>query len=62
MKTTKTSSHTVAQLGLQTLRAVVILMMFAATTFILSTKASISAENSFEQYQDNAEILKIIKN
>lgn len=62
MKKHHTSQHTVNQLGLQTLKTIVLLMFFVGVTFVLSSTASITAEESFAEYQENAEILKILHN
>jgi hypothetical protein len=62
MKRTETSRHTVNQLGLQTLRTVVLIMFFMGITFVLSSAASSSADESFAHYEENADVLKILHN
>lgn len=57
-----TSQHTWNQLGLQTIRAIVLLMVFVGVTFLFSSKVSSSVEQSFAHYEENAEILKILEN
>lgn len=56
----KTSQHTVNQLGLQTIKTIVLLMVFLGLTFLLSNTATSSVEQSLAQYEENAEILKML--
>ncbi len=56
----KTSQHTLNQIGLQTIKTIVLLVVFVGITFLISSNASISVEKSFADYEQNAEILKIL--
>lgn len=56
----KTSQHTLNQIGFQTIKTIVLLVVFVGITFLISSNASISVEKSFADYEQNAEILKIL--
>ncbi len=56
----KTSQNTINQLGLQTIKTIVLLMAFMGCTFLLSNITTSSFENTFEHYEENADVLKIL--
>ena len=59
MKTREFDANT---LGLHAIRTIVLLMVFMGVTFLLSHTASSSVEQSMADYEQNADILKILHN
>lgn len=57
MNLKKTSQHTVNQLGLQTLKAIVVLMIFFGMSMFFASNGANALEESLAPYKDNPQHL-----